>query len=206
MSETSREYLEPYRRAVQRHGASFEATLWGSREAQVLRFDVMIDMVGLDGTSLLDIGCGKGDFAARLLERAVAFDRFTGYDALPEMVAAAAARALDRCAFEVRDAVADPGCLAGPSADYICFSGTLNTMQGGQARALVAAAFDAAAQGVVFNFLSDRPDARWAARDLGPAHRFDTVKWLDWAMGRTPKVAFAQDYLDGHDATIVMRH
>ena len=37
------------------------------------------------------------------------------------------------------------------------------------------AAFDAAAQGVVFNFLSDRPHPRWKEKDLRPARRFDTV-------------------------------
>ena len=30
--------------------------------------------------------------------------------------------------------------------------------------------------------------------------------WLDWALDRTSRVAFTQDYLDGHDATIVLRH
>ena len=62
-------YLQPYREAVERHGPSFEATLWHSVEAQALRFDVMIGLVDLDGRSVLDAGCGQGDFAARLLER-----------------------------------------------------------------------------------------------------------------------------------------
>jgi SAM-dependent methyltransferase len=201
-----REYLEPYRQAVQKHGAGFEATLWGSRAAQERRFDVMIDMVGFDGTSVLDVGCGTGDFAARLLERGVAFDRFVGYDAMAEMTDAATARGLERCTFEARDVVADTAAFAGADADYACFSGTLNTMEEETARALVKAAYDAAHQGVVFNFLSDRPDPKWLEKDLWPARRFDTAAWVRWALSVTPRVQFAQDYLDGHDATIAMRH
>ena len=74
------------------------------------------------------------------------------------------------------------------------------------AQALIATAFAAAAQGVAFNFLSNRCHARWADRILTPATRFDTAAWLDWALDRTSRVAFTQDYLDGHDATIVLRH
>ena len=59
---------------------------------------------------------------------------------------------------------------------------------------------------MVFNFLSDRPHKRWADCDLAPAGRFDTAAWLDWAMDQSSKVAFTQDYLDGHDATILIRH
>ena len=73
------------------------------------------------------------------------------------------------------------------------------------ARRLVQTSFEAATQGVVFNFLSNRPNEEWEGKALGPAHRFDTIRWLDWALHLTPRVRFAQDYLDGHDATIVMR-
>ena len=65
-------------------------------------------------------------------------------------------------------------------------------------------AFDAARVGVVFNFLSNRPHREWDGRDLTPARRYDTVDWLDWAMGRTPLVRFSQAYYRGHDATIAM--
>jgi hypothetical protein len=49
-------YLQPYREAVERYGAGFEATLWNSPEAQALRFDVMIGLMDLEGRAILD-GC-----------------------------------------------------------------------------------------------------------------------------------------------------
>lgn len=201
-------YLDPYRSAIRRHGPGFAATLWGSREAQILRFDVMIDLAhsggGFEGCTIVDAGCGNGDFAARLLERKVPFKQFVGIDAIGEMITQADERKLERCSFIEADFVTQPKVLAGHEADYICFSGSLNTMNDDTAMRLVRAAFDAAAQGVVFNFLSNRSHAKWGDKDLTPARRFDTVTWLDWAMAQTSRVSFTQAYLDGHDATVMM--
>lgn len=209
LSLPEEDILRPYREAVDRHGAGFEATLWGSREAQQRRFEVMMDLAGFAGCAIMDVGCGAGDLAGALLERGVPFTRYVGVDALPEMVGAARARRLARCVFEVRDVVADPEALrdvARGAIDWACLSGTLNTMDEATARGVVRAAFEVAAQGVIFNFLSDRHHPRWADHDLEPARRFDTVGWLDWALGLSSRVAFTQAYLDGHDATIAIWH
>jgi SAM-dependent methyltransferase len=197
-------YLQPYREAVERHGAGFEATLWHSVEAQALRFDVMIGLLDLEGRTVLDAGCGQGDFAARLLERGVAFARYVGVDALPEMVEAARERRLERCEFICRDAVADPAVLRTGAPDYVCISGTLNTMDEPTARRLVGAAFEAAARAVVFNFLSSPDHPRFAGRVTAPARRFDPLRWLEFALGLSTRVTFTQGYLDGHDATVLI--
>lgn len=209
-------YLQPYRDAVLRYGAGFSALLWSSREGQQTRFDVMIDLVdpeacrdtdmrGLATCTILDVGCGTGDFAQRLLDRDVKFSQYVGVDAVSEMIDAARERKLERCEFIVADVLTDESVLRDRAPDYACISGTLNTMDEDTARRLVHRCFEASAQGVVFNFLSNRPDEQWHDKDLGPARRFDTIRWLDWALHITPRMRFAQDYLDGHDATIVMR-
>jgi trans-aconitate methyltransferase len=202
----SDEYLKPYRQALKQFGPGFKATLWGSRDTQVLRFDVMIELADFRRCNVLDVGCGRGDFAARLLEREVPFERYVGLDALKEMIKAAAKRDLERCTFAATDVLKRPQVMADAEPDWVCFSGTLNTMDDDTARGLVRTAFEVASQGVVFNFLSDRCHAKWADRDLAPARRFDTAAWLDWAMGLTSRVAFTQAYLDGHDATILLQH
>ncbi len=199
-------YLQPYSEAVKRFGASFEATLWTSRAAQTLRFDVMIDLAPLENARVLDVGCGRGDLAARLLERTVPIAGFVGIDAMPEMVEAAAKRDLSGCRFIVGDAIANPDLLGTGKPDYTCISGTLNTMDDRTAQKLVADAFAAASGGIVFNFLSSRPHARFAGRAVAPARRRDPVLWLDFALGLSSRVAFTQAYLDGHDATILIRH
>ncbi|NQX90391.1 MAG: methyltransferase domain-containing protein [Halioglobus sp.] len=202
----SKRYLEPYRRAVEELGAGFEATLWNSRAAQLLRFDVMIDLAGFEDCVVVDIGCGQGDLAGRLIELEVPFKRYVGVDAISEMITLASQRELCRSQFQVLDAVAQPTMLQQLAGDVACLSGTLNTMDQTTACNLVRAAFDASAQGVVFNFLSDRHHDRWSDKQLEPARRFNTVGMLDWALQLSSRVAFTQSYLDGHDATIAIWH
>ncbi len=198
-------YLQPYSEAVKQFGAGFEATLWNNPAAQRLRFDVMIDLAGIRDARVLDVGCGQGDLAARLVELEVPVAGYVGIDAMPEMVEAAARRDLPGCRFLAGDAVADPALLRTGDPDYTCISGTLNTMDDGTAQKLVADAFAAASHGVVFNFLSTRHHPRFAGRDTTPARRRDPVAWLDFALGLSSSVAFTQAYLDGHDATIMVR-
>ncbi len=199
------EYLQPYLKAVKNAGAGFDATLWSSREGQLRRFDVLLDLADVDGGSILDLGCGIGDLARHLLVKSVPFSKYVGIDAVKEMIDVASEVDDPRCGFLVADPVRDPSCLERAAADWIFISGTLNAMDEDLARSLVDRAFEAAGVGVVFNFLSNRPHSRWNERDLTPARRFDTTGWIDWAMSRTPLVRFSQAYYDGHDASISMR-
>lgn len=199
-------YLDPYRDAVSEHGAGFSATLWGSEKAQRLRFDVMHAMLPLTDLRIADLGCGQGDLAVHLAERGIPIADYLGIDAMAPMVAEARTRGIAGARFEVADLLRDDTLLREARADVTCISGMLNTMTTDDARRMVGGAFDAARVGVVFNFLSDRPHKRWHGRDLTPAWRFDTLDWLNWALGRSSRVRLDQAYLDGHDATIVILH
>lgn len=198
------DYLEPYRRAVDHFGATFDATLWNSREYQAVRFDVLRQVVDLDGLTLLDAGCGLGDLCEFLSERNVRLRRYIGVDGVTEIIAGATQRRLPRAEFHCRDFVADGSALAIGTPDIIYFSGSLNTVPEAAARTVVQRAWESARRGVVFNFLSDRASPEALARDTGPARRFNTLDWLDWALETTPLLRFRQEYLGGHDATIAM--
>ena len=197
-------YLEPYRRAVDHFGATFDATLWKNREFQAVRFDVLRQMVDLEGRTLLDAGCGLGDLCEFLAARNVRLRKYVGVDGVAEIVAGANDRRLARAEFHCRDFVSDPSAFRLGDPDLIYFSGSLNTVPEDTARGVIQRAWEAARIGVVFNFLSDRASAEALARDTGPANRFRTLEWLDWALQATPQVRFRQDYLGGHDATIAM--
>jgi len=206
MTSDTRDHLDPYHKALAKFGASFETTLWQSREAQQKRFDVMIDMANFELMTVLDAGCGLADLAFRMIERGVLYRNYIGIDALAEMVEACGYRALSRCTFRQSDFGTELGIFAELKPDCTVFSGSLNTMTEAQAREVVAEAFRHSARGVIFNFLSDKPDSKWRNKDLGPARRFNTASWVAWALEQTPFVAFDQRYLEGHDATILMQH
>lgn len=199
-------YLDPYRDSHRRHGAAFEVTLWASPQSQRLRFEVMTQLCFFAGKRVLDAGCSRGDFAAFLQERDIAYRHYVGIDGLSEVIRYAQSRGLPRTRFVCGDFAADPSLLREDDPQIVAISGALNTMEQAQALAVLDAAWSAASETLIFNFLSDRIAPRVERDDSGPARRFDTLRILDWALGRTPYVAFRQDYFHGgHDATVMMR-
>lgn len=198
-------YLQPYREALSRFGPGFEATLWQDRDAQRLRFDVALDLVDATDCRLADLGCGPGDLLDHLKRRSISVAAFLGVDAQPEMIELAQLDHGDpKASFLAIDIINDFDQVIDWKPDICMFSGTLNTMTERVAWRLVKNAFVHSQVGVVFNFLSNRPHSRWAAKDLRPARRFNTARWVDRCLKETCRVAFRQDYLDGHDATIAM--
>lgn len=197
-------YLALYQQAPDETVPNHAAACWESVAVQERRFEVLSDLYPLAGRRILDAGCSRGDFAAWLLERGVSFARYTGIDAIPDVVAQARRRQLDRCEFVCGDLLENPSLLAAYQPDVVCISGTLNTLLVPQAFALLESAWTAAREALLFNFLSDRAGPQ-ASVQTDPIRRLPTLELISWALARTPLVAFRQDYLDhGHDATIRM--
>lgn len=198
-------YLEPYRDAIDAHGPTFASTLWASERTQKVRFEVFTQMLFLAGKRVLDAGCSRGDLASFLVDRDIAYGHYVGVDGLPGIIEEARRLNIPRAEFHAGDLVADPSLLAIGSPQVVTISGTLNTMDESTSMRLLAAAWGATSEALIFNFLSDRCGPR-ATPQAYPAHRLPTMKLLDWAFTRTPDVQFRQDYfLHGHDATILMR-
>jgi cyclopropane fatty-acyl-phospholipid synthase-like methyltransferase len=68
-----------YESLIERRGEGWQA-FWGSPESQSVRFDVFLSHLSLGGSSLLDVGCGFGDFWAYAREKNVHFSRYLGID------------------------------------------------------------------------------------------------------------------------------
>jgi len=198
------DYLDPYHKSVQRHGTGFESTLWASPQSQRLRFAVMTQMVFLPGKRVLDAGCGRGDFAAYLLEHEIEYGKFIGIDGVPEVIGFARERGLPAAEFHAADFIEELEALRTGRPQVIAISGSLNTMGDAQVMSVLDAAWEACGEALVFNFLSDRCDPGAPPQDEF-ARRLNTLRLLDWALAKTWKVAFRQDYFKlGHDATIAM--
>ena len=197
------DYLKPYQDAVDTHGGTFEATLWISKKYQIVRFKTFCDFVDFNDQTILDVGCGIGDFAQYLIDSKISFQSFHGLDAMKEMIETASNRNLERSSFSAVDIVNRTDVLGG--YDWITISGTLNAMDEVVARKLIDSCFEACKKGVAFNFLSDRSGRDSTTEDLSPASRFNTLSFIDNALRLSPFVEFTQTYLDGHDATIVIK-
>jgi len=199
------DYLKPYHKAHAQHGGGFDVTLWANEQTQRRRFDVFFEMLDFDGKRVLDAGCSRADFAAFLIEKDAAYERYIGIDGVCEVIEHARARGFPRCEFHCGDLLAQPRLLAAGAPQLTVISGTLNTMKLNTAVKVLDLAWTGCGEALAFNFLSDRCDRR-APRQAYPAHRLPTAKLLDWALKKSWDVRFRQDYFAfGHDATIVIR-
>lgn len=207
-------YLEPYRRALRRYGAGFDALLWRSRAFQRARFAVLAEVVPLQGRVVADMGCGRADKLLWMADQDLLPRAYVGVEALPELCdlarARLARRRLANATILQADFVAQPDLFQqlteGHGVEVILFSGSLNTLSQETALQVLTHAWSALANrrdgALAFNFLSSRWPEPASAGD--PAHRFDPLAMLAWALDRTPLVLFRHEYLEGRDATIGM--
>lgn len=196
MSNHDQAYLEPYQRALRRHGTEFPSLLWASRQTQRLRFDAMALIHDFTGQRMLDAGCGQADLLDYLLARRMAPANYVGIEAMDEHIAEARRKSHPDCLIVKGDFVREPRrFLAG--ADVIVFCGSLNTLSDEEFHSTLRHA-SAAARTVVFNFLCS---ARLAAADWLTWHATDDVLRFLKEVGGEAEVI--DDYLDG-DCTIAI--
>jgi SAM-dependent methyltransferase len=172
------------------HGATPRGVDWNSAEGQELRFSQLLALLGDDRDgSILDFGCGYGALAATL-RRNGHRGAYTGYDAAPEMVAAAAASHGGRF---TADAASLDAC------DYVLASGLFNVRLDtptpeweAYIRDTVAAIAALARRGFAFNMLTRYADADRMRPDLYYA---DPGAWLTYCLDRFGRqVRLAHDY------------
>jgi len=149
-------YLTPYRRSHEQHGTDFNVTLWANPQTQRARFDAFTQMCFLSGKRVLDAGCSRGDFAAYMIERHIAYSRYIGVDGLQQVIEFADTRGLPNAEFHCGDLVHDANLMTIGDPQVICISGTLNTMSDEHVNQVLTAAWRATRQTLIFNFLSDR--------------------------------------------------
>lgn len=158
---SSRDY---YRDKLAAHGPTARGMDWKDEASQGLRFEVIARHIDWSRSpSLLDVGCGAGEFLAYCEEQGYALD-YHGLDVCDEMVAAANAR--------FGREVASTGDLRGRADlgefDYVIASGTFNVKQDASEEEWRAyledslrAMFAACRVGIVFNAMTAFVDYRY---------------------------------------------
>ncbi len=206
-SESCAPYLSPYRAAVDRLGPCFETLLWNSPETQRLRFQAITNSIDLAGHVVLDAGCGRADLAVWMRDQHIPYRRYIGIDAIPEMLDHARSLPLPHADFFNVDFISDERAFlcAGDPPDIIVFSGSLNTIPRPLAARALARAWRDCSVALVFNFLSCGDSPQSDELPAGRAQKLSPSVVLKWALQHTQDVSLRHDYLEGRDATIVMR-
>ena len=146
-------YLQPYSRAVKRHGADFRALLWASRRTQEQRFEALAHVADPTGLTILDLGCGRADFLDFLVARGTPPKKYFGLEGVRELAEAAENKRIANSRIIIADFVREPRRML-VGADVVYCSGALNTIESDDFYLTIRHAFAAAGRAVVFNFLS----------------------------------------------------
>lgn len=149
--EAKEALVENYRRLFREHGASPLAAQC-SPEGQRMRFDELMRIADLSGTTVLDLGCGIADFYPLLSERFPGLI-YSGVDIVPEMIEYARQR-YPEITFQCRDILEEP---LDETFDYILISEMFNNAIPGATdflKSMVSGAFKNARRGLAFNFIS----------------------------------------------------
>lgn len=183
---------------VDRHGIDVRSLDWGSKESQARRFKVLSEVAPTRGRSVLDIGCGLGDFYEYL--KASGGDvRYTGVDLTPRMIEVARGR-FPEAQFATGNVLApdgpplEPHDLVVASGIFFCrLSEPVEFVQ-----TMVRRMFDLATVAVAFNSLS-----AWSGQVDADEFYADPLATLEFCRSLTPRVALRHDY-HPRDFTIYM--
>ena len=196
-------------------GPSFPALGWYTPETQRVRFEVFELLGDLSHSSILDAGCGLGDFFRFMLEKKHEEFSYTGIDVMQAFIVEAQRRychAGRRGAASLRP-YGDPQHnvqfktttwtdLSEP-VDWVLCSGALNLKQPqpyAYAQAQLAIFLKLARKGVAVNFLSGR---QRVAGEEDVFFYYDPLLLLEKAFALTPHVVLHHDYL-ANDFTVFL--
>ena len=181
--------LSRYDARLSKFGDSIETLASGTEERRRIRFDVLVELGLFDGCSVLDVGCGFGDFFGYLSRDRGMSVRYTGIDINPALIDIAR-RKYPAAAFAVGDAQSDEI----PFADFIVSSGAFNLrLQHGSNYDLIGdvlrRCYERSRQGVAIDLLSSYVDfERPETFHYEPERVFSIAKRL------TKRVSLRHDY------------
>lgn len=138
-----------YISAIEKHGTTARGVNWASKSNQTLRFKTLLELLPQDLTpfSLVDAGCGFGDFYLYLEKKKKLPKKYIGIDSLSEMYSIAS----NNTAQEIL--IADITSAALPLEDYYVCSGALNTLTKYESIAFIQNCYNSSKIGFIFNAL-----------------------------------------------------
>ena len=138
-----------YQNDIKRYGCTARGLNWNSKGSQQIRFEVIYELLMpyLQHSSVIDAGCGFGDFYLFLEQRGTVPRAYTGYDVLLEALFVAQKRTKQHCI--KCDILNDRLALA----DFYVASGSMNILSREETFTFIRRCFEACNQGFIFNLL-----------------------------------------------------
>jgi SAM-dependent methyltransferase len=193
-----------YAARLAEHGPTARGVDWNGPESHGLRHRQFLRLIDDPRSSILDLGCGFGDFA-RFLRQMGHQGAFAGYDVTAAMIDEA-----KRLHSEDADCRWRVGAVPDEPADFAVASGIFNVkgdIPDQEWAPYVCDTIELLARvgrrGFAFNMLSLSSDADRRRPDLHYADPVGTLSWCLSHYGRS--VALLQDY-GLYEFTVIVRH
>ncbi len=189
---TNAQIIAYYTDLLTTYGLDARSLDWGSADTQRARFAVLASVCRLAGRSVLDVGCGLGDFYAYLRQQDIE-TTYTGLDLTPAMID----RARERFP-QVRLHTGNLLEYDGPGADVVVASGLFAFVNLAQVVPMLQRMVALCGVAVACNFLSDSTPVRHPREFYA-----DPGAMLRHARRLTPYVTLRHDYMH-HDFTLFL--
>ena len=190
--------IELFSGLLEEYGQDPKSLNWGSEEKQFLRFKVLKEIGLSEGDSVLDVGCGLGDFYGWLTNNNIQTN-FTGVDITSNMIEHAKT-VYPNAKFECENVLEKKDDDAWKH-DYVFASGIFSKRPKSGMEFMehaIDAMFSLAVKGVAFNSLSG-----WADTKEETEFHPDPLQTIEFCRKLTRKVVLRHDYHPG-DFTIYM--
>ncbi len=165
---------------------------WDSEHSQKRRFAAIVSCLGdVRNDTLVDAGCGFGDFYLYLKEKNNLPKTYTGLDLCVPMVKEAQVRT--GCKIVQRDILRQTI----PEADWYVASGAMNLLTRLETQVFIQRCFEKSRKGFVFNLLEGKEHE-------GTFNYWKTHEMTKLCQALGAKVQIKEGYMDG-DFTVVLR-
>lgn len=144
---------EFYSAAIKKHGDSSKGVHWNTVYSQEKRFEVLLSCIDDKGFSIVDAGCGFGDFYTYLQKKEIVFSGYIGLDLSPSMVE----MAKEKTGCKILECDICRDIL--PQADYYVCSGAMNILSRFDTYLFIRNCYEACTKGFVFNLLMGDDDS-----------------------------------------------
>lgn len=179
--------IDFYSNLIEKYGIDVKSLNWGSKQSQELRFKVLSQIGDMTNKSVLDVGCGLGDFYEYLTNNHIKCE-YKGIDITPKMVEMAKKR-FPSIDFEVKNILEES---SDQEYDYIFASGIFYLVEYEPfifMQKMVTKMFELARIGVAFNSLST-----WASRKENSEFYANPAEVLDFCKSLSKKVVINHSY------------
>ena len=183
------ESIARYSKRLQKFGPIVQALGWRDEAQQKLRFQIFDECMQIDDdTSILDVGCGFGDFYdyLKLDDRVFIYE---GCDISPEIIGIA-----KKMRPNIRFKICDlrDGMYLKKSFDYVCISGIFNFKISNNEKFLqetLVTAYSICKKGVIVNMTTDKVDFKDSL-----LHYYNPSAVIDFCSSMTRKMIIRHDY------------